>query len=231
MQLTKETDKRLAFESATEALLNATSLTKKVVFSTSFGKEDQIITHLIAKMNLPIGLFTLDTGRLFEETYATFNSTLKKYNLKIQTFYPNHRHVQELVSQKGPYSFYDSIENRKECCGIRKIEPLKRAISGATIWVTGLRKEQSANRNDMKPVEWDAQNNIIKIHPLFYWTSQQVDAYISKNGIPINALHAKGFPSIGCSSCTRAVMDGEDDRAGRWWWEQSKKECGLHQIK
>ncbi|MBL7897356.1 MAG: phosphoadenylyl-sulfate reductase, partial [Crocinitomicaceae bacterium] len=197
-------------------------------FSTSFGKEDQVITHLIATNKIPVKLFTLDTGRLFEETYEVFHRTNLKYKLNIQTFFPDKIEVEKLISEKGPYSFYDSVENRKQCCFIRKIEPLKRALKGQEIWITGLRKEQSENRADMKMVEWDQANQIIKVHPIFEWTEKEVDDYNDLNNVPVNALHKKGFPSIGCSPCTRAIQPGEDFRAGRWWWEASKKECGLH---
>ena len=200
----------------------------KVVFSTSFGKEDQVITEMISSQNLLVSIFTLDTGRLFEETQEVFHRTLNKYQIDIQVFFPNQNSVQDLVSKKGPYSFYDSVENRKECCFIRKIEPLKRAIKDKEIWITGLRKTQSENRQSMEMVEWDEINSIIKIHPLFNWSDEELDAYIGEKNIPINALHKKGFPSIVCSPCTRAVQQGEDSRAGRWWWEASKKECGLH---
>lgn len=227
----QELIQQLSEGSAQEILLNTSNISTRVVFSTSFGKEDQAITHLISHAELPIKIFTLDTGRLFEETYAVFDRTIKKYNVKIETYYPNTADVQNLVSEKGPYSFHDSVENRKECCGIRKIEPLKRAIKHQDIWITGLRKEQSENRQNMQQIEWDESNKIIKIHPLFNWTTKELDAYIYENKIPVNTLHAKGFPSIGCSSCTRAILPGEDERAGRWWWEASKKECGLHQIK
>ena len=216
-------------ESAISSLKKSVEHSNKVVFSTSFGKEDQVITHLIAESKLPITIFTLDTGRLFEETYAVFDRTIQKYKIKIKTYYPNQEKVEELVSKKGPYSFYDSVENRKECCGIRKIQPLKRALQGFEVWITGLRKSQSENRQNMEQVEWDAANKIIKIHPLFHWSDEELDRFIDNYTIPVNSLHAKGYPSIGCSSCTRAVLEGEDSRAGRWWWENSKKECGLHQ--
>lgn len=200
----------------------------KVVFSTSFGKEDQVLTEMIATNSLPISIFTLDTGRLFEETQELFHRTLTKYKIDLQVFFPNQNAVQDLVTKKGPYSFYDSVENRKECCFIRKIEPLKRAIQGSEIWITGLRKAQSENRQNMEMVEWDESNNIIKIHPLFNWADEELENYITEKNIPVNGLHKKGFPSIGCAPCTRAVLEGEDSRAGRWWWESSKKECGLH---
>ncbi len=210
------------------ALKKSLEFSPKVTFSTSFGKEDQAITHLIAKNDLPISIFTLDTGRLFEETYATFDRTIKKYNLNIQVSSPQTKDVENLMTKKGPYSFYDSVENRKECCSIRKIEPLKRSLKGFDIWITGLRSEQSTNRSKMEMVEWDEANQIIKIHPLLNWSSEKLNQFINTNNIPINPLHAKGYPSIGCSSCTRAIIEGEDERAGRWWWENTKKECGLH---
>uniref|UniRef100_F4C3X5 Adenosine 5'-phosphosulfate reductase n=1 Tax=Sphingobacterium sp. (strain 21) TaxID=743722 RepID=F4C3X5_SPHS2 len=201
----------------------------KIVFSTSFGWEDQALTHIIFSNNIPIKVFTLETGRLFPETYYVWNRTLEIYNKPIHAFYPDKNLLEEMVSTKGPSSFYESIENRKECCYIRKIEPLKRALAGNACWITGIRAEQSANRQGMDNIEWDEGNQIIKFHPIFDWTLADVKAYIKENHIVYNTLHDKGFPSIGCAPCTRAVREGEDFRAGRWWWEdQSKKECGLH---
>jgi phosphoadenosine phosphosulfate reductase len=201
----------------------------KVVFSTSLGYEDQVITHFIFSNNLPIEVFTLDTGRLFFETYSVFESTLQRYKKPIKTFYPQTNSIEKLVSEKGPNSFYESLENRKECCYIRKVEPLKRALKGNKIWVTGIRAEQSGNRKDMPALEWDEGNQIIKFHPIINWTLEEVKIYIAKHNIPYNILHDKGFVSIGCAPCTRAIKTGEDLRAGRWWWEQNdKKECGLH---
>lgn len=200
-----------------------------IVFSTSFGWEDQVITDLIFKNNIPIKVFTLETGRLFPETYYVWNRTLEVYNQPIYAYYPQTESVQEMVNSKGPNSFYESVDNRKECCYIRKIEPLKRALEGNKLWVTGIRAEQSANRDDMQHVEWDEGNQLIKFHPIFNWSLEEVKSYIKKNNIVYNTLHDKGFPSIGCAPCTRAVQPGEDFRAGRWWWEdQTKKECGLH---
>ncbi len=217
-------------KSAEEILKVISSLSaEKIVFSTSLSYEDQVITHFIFSNNLNIEVFTLDTGRLFAETYSVFNSTRDRYKKEIKTYYPKTESVEKLVSTKGPNSFYESVENRKECCHIRKVEPLKRALDGKTIWVTGIRSEQSANRTEMKQVEWDEANNIIKIHPILNWTFDEVKAYINKHNIPYNPLHDKGFVSIGCQPCTRAIKAGEDFRAGRWWWEDSnKKECGLH---
>jgi len=200
-----------------------------VIFSTSFGWEDQAITHLIFSNNIPIKVFTLETGRLFPETYYVWNRTLEIYNKPIHAYYPKNELLEDLVNTKGPNSFYESVENRKECCYIRKIEPLKRALQGNEIWLTGIRAEQSQNREDMHDLEWDEGNRLVKFHPIFEWTLQDVKAYIKENNIVYNSLHDKGFPSIGCAPCTRAVQPGEDFRAGRWWWEdQSKKECGLH---
>jgi len=200
-----------------------------IIFSTSFGWEDQAITHLIFANNIPIKVFTLETGRLFPETYYVWNRTLEIYNKPIHAYYPNNELLQDMVNAKGPNSFYESVENRKECCYIRKIEPLKRALNGNKIWITGIRAEQSPNREDMHDLEWDEGNQLVKFHPIFDWTLDDVKNYIKENNIVYNTLHDKGFPSIGCAPCTRAVRPGEDFRAGRWWWEdQSKKECGLH---
>jgi phosphoadenosine phosphosulfate reductase len=202
----------------------------ETVFSTSFGIEDQVITHQIFTNNLNIRVFTLDTGRLFPETYSTWNQTSEKYRQPIHTYYPNADLLQEFVTEKGPNSFYDSVENRKMCCNIRKVEPLKRALVGFKVWVTGIRSEHSGNRQSMEQVEWDEANQIIKFHPLLHWNAEEVKNFAFQNQIPYNSLHDKGFVSIGCAPCTRAVRPGEDFRAGRWWWEDaSKKECGLHE--
>ncbi len=199
------------------------------VFSTSFSSEDQVITDMLAQHKIPAAIFTLDTGRLFPETYSTWNNTLERYHTTITAYYPDAIALQQFVAEKGPNSFYESVDNRKTCCGIRKVEPLQRALKGKQLWVTGIRAEHSSGRHDMPQVEWDASNNIIKFHPLLHWTTDDVKKYISENNVPYNPLHDKGFVSIGCAPCTRAVRPGEDFRAGRWWWEDSsKKECGLH---
>jgi phosphoadenosine phosphosulfate reductase len=201
----------------------------QVIFSTSFSEEDQVIYHTIVDTNSQVEVFTLDTGRLFPETYSTWARTLEKYKLPIKAFYPNTELIQKFVESKGPNSFYESVENRKECCRIRKVEPLQRALDGKKIWITGIRAEHSPDRSHMPSVEWDESHQLIKIHPLLHWTLTQVKAVIKKNEIPYNPLHEKGFVSIGCAPCTRAIRPGEDFRAGRWWWEDaSKKECGLH---
>jgi phosphoadenosine phosphosulfate reductase len=201
----------------------------KAVFTTSFGIEDQVITHTICVNDLPIEIATLDTGRLFPETYKVFNETIKKYKVPIKVFFPEHHAVEDMVSRKGPFSFYYSSENRIECCRIRKVEPLGRALKGKEIWVSGIRSGQSDNRQQMDWMEFDDKKNLFKYYPLFDWSYEKVNEFVIKNEIPYNILHDKGFVSIGCEPCTRAIKPGEDFRSGRWWWEDSdKKECGLH---
>lgn len=201
---------------------------QKIVFSTSFGQEDQAITYAIASQKLPIEIFTLDTGRQFQESYELIDLTVKKLGFNLKTYFPQTSAVEKLVESKGFNSFYSSVENRKECCFIRKIEPLNRALQGAHVWITGLRAEQSENRADMPMIEWDAQKNLYKINPLIDWSFETLENYLAEHKIPQNPLHKKGFISIGCAPCTRAISAGEHPRAGRWWWENSQKECGLH---
>lgn len=204
----------------------------KVVFTTSFGYEDQVITDYIFNNNINIDVVTLDTGRLFPETYKVYRSTLEKYKKTIKAYFPPTEKVEELLDKKGPFSFYESLENRKECCFIRKVIPLKRALKSNEIWITGLRASQSNNRSEMKHFEWDAGNEIVKYNPLMEWSLDQTKQYVKENNVPYNVLHDQGFVSIGCQPCTRAIQPGEDFRAGRWWWEQgSGKECGLHALK
>jgi phosphoadenosine phosphosulfate reductase len=200
----------------------------KVAFSSSMGQEDQVITHMVTENTLPVKIFSLDTGRLFPETLELLARTENRYKTKIKVYYPERQSVESLVDNIGINGFYDSAENRKSCCYVRKVEPLKRALSGNSIWVTGLRAEQSSNRLSMEKLEWDEANQIIKFNPLLDWTYEQILRFIEENKIPYNPLHDKGFISIGCAPCTRAIHPGEDPRAGRWWWEESKKECGLH---
>jgi phosphoadenosine phosphosulfate reductase len=201
----------------------------QVVFSTSFSWEDQVITHQIFSENLDIKVFTLDTGRLFPETYSTWSRTLEQYGKSVYAYYPDTLALQQFIADKGPNSFYDSVDNRKQCCTIRKVEPLRRALSGNKVWITGIRSEHSPNRQDMPQLEWDEANQLFKYHPLLHWTTEEVTSFIREHHIPYNVLHDKGFVSIGCAPCTRAIKPGEDFRAGRWWWEDSsKKECGLH---
>lgn len=214
---------------ASQLAILANKFPGKVVFSTSFSEEDQLISHYIFNHQLPITVFTLDTGRLFPETYTTWSQTLEKYKKQIVPYYPIAADLEKFIEEKGPNSFYESVDNRKECCRIRKVVPLQRALKGQELWITGIRAEHSPNRLSMQQIEWDAVNNIIKFHPLMNWDSDSVKKAIDYYDIPVNPLHARGFVSIGCAPCTRAVKPGEDFRAGRWWWEDaSKKECGLH---
>jgi phosphoadenosine phosphosulfate reductase len=200
-----------------------------LVFSTSFGLEDQAITHILATEELPVEIFTLDTGRLFPETYSTWTSTLARYQVPIHAYYPNPDQLQSFITENGPNAFYDSLANRKQCCHIRKVEPLQRALKGKAVWIDGLRAAQSAQRSNLTTLEWDEVNGIIKYHPLLHWSNEALQQFINDNNIPYNPLHDKGFVSIGCAPCTRAIKDGEDFRAGRWWWENNdQKECGLH---
>lgn len=221
---------QLAELNEVEALRKLTELFPgQVVFSTSLGYEDQVITDLIATNNVLVRFFTLDTGRMFAETYSVWNKTLSRYGITIETMYPKADAVERMMTDKGPYSMYESVENRKECCGIRKVEPLNRALVGQKVWITGIRAEQSANRHDMPRLEWDEAHGLFKFHPLLDWTFEQVKQYVKDHNVPYNPLHDRGFVSIGCQPCTRAIQPGEDFRAGRWWWEDnSRKECGLH---
>ena len=199
------------------------------VFSTSFSMEDQVIAHLLFSNDIDVNVFTLDTGRLFAETYTVWAETVEKYGKPIRTYYPQTEEIENFVEQNGPNGFYESVEKRMDCCSIRKVAPLKRAIAGQKIWITGIRSEHSSNRTSMNKIEWDESNQIFKYHPLLNWTTEELQAFIKQNHIPINPLHEQGFVSIGCAPCTRAIAPGEDFRAGRWWWEDAnKKECGLH---
>jgi len=201
----------------------------RITFSTSFGPEDQVITRMIAGLGSPVRIFTLDTGRLFQETYDLMDLTRKKFGMVIHPYFPDPAHVEEMVAAKGINLFYDSVENRQLCCHIRKVEPLKRALSGMDVWITGMRQEQSVTRSGAGLVEWDSMHQLLKLNPLIRRTHAEVWEYIRRWKVPVSELHAKGYPSIGCLPCTRAVQPGEDLRAGRWWWEQpASKECGLH---
>lgn len=202
---------------------------QKIGFASSFGAEDQVLTDMISKISKEVNIFTLDTGRLFPETYELIDKTRKHYDIKIKVLFPDYKKVEAMVQEKGINLFYESIENRELCCGLRKKEPLKRAFKGLDGWICGLRRDQSITRFNNQLVEWDEQHGLLKINPLIDWSEQQVWDYIRKYNVPYNELHDKGFPSIGCQPCTRAIKPGEDVRAGRWWWEQpEKRECGLH---
>ena len=202
----------------------------KAGLACSFGMEDMVLIDIIAKAKGPITIFTLDTGRLHEETYQIMDRVRSHYGLEIKTYFPNLEQVQVLVREKGFFSFKESIENRKECCGIRKVEPLNRALGELNAWVTGLRRDQAVTRTQTPKVLEDTDHSpLVKINPLADWTQGKVESYIEKNKVPVNALHKKNYPSIGCAPCTRPIEPGEDIRAGRWWWENPEhKECGLH---
>lgn len=201
----------------------------RIVFTTSFGLEDQALTHWICEAGLDIEIVTLDTGRLFPETYTLWVDTEQRYERRIRAVYPRHDGVEDLVARQGVNGFFESVEARKACCGVRKVEPLRRALDGASAWVTGLRGDQSANRQGMGFVAHDPAHGLLKANPLIDWSRDAVLAFAEQNEVPLNPLHTQGFPSIGCAPCTRAVAAGEPERAGRWWWEdEAKKECGLH---
>jgi len=200
-----------------------------LVFTTSFGLEDQVLTHLIAEAGLRVVFATLDTGRLFPEVYALWAQTEARYGIRIQPFYPRHDAVEGFVRDHGINGFYDTREARKACCDIRKVEPLGRALSGADIWITGLRADQSAARGGVVLAEADAGRGLIKVSPLLDWSRDRALAFAEAHHVPLNPLHGQGFVSIGCQPCTRAIRPGEPERAGRWWWEDdAAKECGLH---
>jgi phosphoadenosine phosphosulfate reductase len=202
----------------------------KVSLACSFSVEDVVIIDMAKELGLDIGVFALDTGRLNEETYEVADAIAERYRLSIDWFFPQHEAVEKLLKEKGPYSFRESLENRHECCHIRKVEPLGRALKGVAGWITGLRREQSMTRTNLAPIELDELNGgILKINPLLEWSETQVWEYAETRRLPTNRLHKQGYPSIGCAPCTRPVAPGEHPRAGRWWWENPEhKECGLH---
>jgi phosphoadenosine phosphosulfate reductase len=199
-------------------------------FANSFGAEDMVLTHLIATEFKGIEIFTLDTLRLPKETHGLMDQARKKYGFRLRTLTPLFEVVEDFEARNGKFSMYDSVENRKSCCYIRKVEPLNRALALKKAWLTGLRREQAPSRQDLTESEFDADHKLTKFNPLIDWTEDDVWTYLHANDVPVNALHAKGYPSIGCEPCTRAVKPGEDPRAGRWWWEQAagQQECGLH---
>jgi phosphoadenosine phosphosulfate reductase len=202
---------------------------RKVALSSSFGAEDMVLIDMLMQIDPRARVFTLDTGRLPQETYNVIDATRQKYGATIEVLFPQAEAVQHMVAGHGVNLFYHSVENRKLCCGIRKMEPLGRALSGLEAWITGLRREQSVTRTDVHKIEWDGGNNLVKVNPLVDWSREDVWKYIREHNVPYNALHDRGYPSIGCAPCTRAVQPGEHERAGRWWWEHPEtKECGLH---
>jgi phosphoadenosine phosphosulfate reductase len=203
----------------------------KVKFSSSVGQEDQVLTDIIARNKVGITDFTIDTGRLFNEVYDTLEKTQARYKIPIEVYFPQAEAVQQMVQDKGVNLFYDSVENRQSCCGVRKVEPLNRALQNTDVWITGLRADQNAHRQSVPMVEWLPDKKMYKINPLLHWSYDDILHYIKEKNVPYNPLHDKGFISIGCAPCTRAIEPGEDPRAGRWWWEASHKECGLHLVK
>lgn len=200
------------------------------VFANSFGAEDMVLTDLIARHGLDIEIFTLDTGRLPEATYALMAEARRRYRLELQVYAPDAAELEAFVRAHGPNAFYESVELRRRCCALRKVAPLRRALAGRGAWVTGLRRGQSPDRRGIEPRQWDVEHGLYKFSPLAAWSLEEVWAYIRALEVPYNALHDQGYPSIGCAPCTRAVSVGEDPRAGRWWWEtEGPRECGLHQ--
>ncbi len=231
MQLAQYVAARLSQTQSLEDRITglAASVSGHIAFSTSLGIEDQIILHAIAVTGAPVEVFTLDTGRHFPETLETLEASASRYGLAIRVLVPNAEELETLVARDGVFGFRTSVDSRKACCEVRKVRPLRRALAGAAGWVTGLRRGQSAGRGDVAFAEWDAALDLVKINPLADWPLERVEAYAAANDVPINPLHARGFPSIGCQPCTRAIRPGEHIRAGRWWWEQEDgKECGLH---
>lgn len=228
--LIRRLNKQLSGQSAFEVLSYfIKEFDGKLAFGSSLGAEDQVITDMIGKIDKGTKIFTLDTGRVFPETYDTVQESNEKYDINIEVYFPNSEKVERMVNQKGINLFYQSVENRRLCCQVRKIEPLQRAMTDVDVWVTGIRKEQSVTRLLTEVVELDAGTGKLKVNPLVDWTEQDVWDYIKENEVPYNKLHDRGFPSIGCQPCTRAIKEGEDVRAGRWWWETpEQKECGLH---
>ena len=222
MKVTEKSFELISYLKHVEATHSPTAL------ACSFGAEDMVLLDAVAKHARKIGVFTLDTGRLPEETQNLLEAARDKYPITIQTYFPDATSIQTWVEQNGPNAFYKSVGQRQQCCHIRKVEPLRRALTGKKSWITGLRREQSAARKTLEREEFDEANGLIKINPLLDWTNDDVWTYIRTHDVPYNALHDRGYPSIGCAPCTRAIEPGEDIRAGRWWWETTSKECGLH---
>lgn len=226
-----EQAKYLSLELAERLKALRDNIKGRIVFTSSLGIEDQLLTHHIASQKLDIEIVTLDTGRLFNESHALWQETEDKYGITIKGFYPDADAISKWVRANGTNGFYNSLDARKACCGIRKVEPLGRALNGANAWLTGLRADQSKARSEINIVEIDEDRNLYKINPLIDYHRNDIVAEVKALGVPYNLLHDQGFISIGCAPCTRAIKDGEDERAGRWWWEDAsggKKECGLH---
>ncbi|MCO6186769.1 phosphoadenylyl-sulfate reductase [Rhizobium sp. L1K21] len=222
-------DSQLAALDLAGRLQLVASLGGRAVFTTSLGVEDQVITAAIGEHCREIEVATLQTGMLFKETVDLIETSEKRYGIEIKQFHPQKADVEDYIAQFGRYGFYESVEARHACCGVRKMKPLARALEGASFWITGLRRGQSGNRANTPFAEYDAERNLIKINPLADWDIDHIWAHVKEDDIPYNAMHDRGYPSIGCEPCTRAIKPGEPERAGRWWWEQDeKRECGLH---
>ena len=216
-------------EQAALLLREVAALHAPAVLASSLGAEDMVLLDMLDRQRLPIAVFTLDTGRLHAETYDLLQRARQRYSVPIAVFAPDNGHIEAYIGAHGPNGFYDSIELRRACCQVRKVRPLKRALAGKRAWITGLRREQSVTREAVPFKEWDSENQLHKFNPLADWSTDEVWAYLHDYDVPTNALHARGYPSIGCAPCTRAVAPGEDLRAGRWWWEdEAYRECGLH---
>ena len=222
--------KKFGDKSPQELLERALSACKKkIALASSLGAEDQVLTDMILKIDPGAGIFTLDTGRLPQETYDLIDETREKYKMRYEVYFPVARDVEKMERECGANLFYRSLQYRKMCCGARKVGPLKRALKPLKAWITGLRREQAESRAGVDRVEWDGVHGLVKLNPLADWTLDEVWKYIKDNNVPYNKLHGRGYPSIGCAPCTRAVKEGENIREGRWWWEiEGKKECGLH---
>jgi phosphoadenosine phosphosulfate reductase len=225
--MTEELNRKIAVTIA--VLQQAASEFEKVVFANSLGAEDMVLTDLIAKNQRDIQMFSLDTGRLPKETYDLIQEVSQQYAIPLHVYFPDSKLVEEYVTQHGINGFYDSVENRKGCCFVRKVEPLRRALKGKDAWITGMRRDQAVTRGTLEVSVFDADNGLQKFNPLLDWSNKDVWAYIHQHGVPYNKLHDEFYPSLGCAPCTRAITPGEDIRAGRWWWEDpAHKECGLH---
>ena len=229
IEIVKNIEEKILSLNTTDLIKYILENYKNVALSSSLGVEDQVLTDMIFKVNKNSRVFTLDTGRLHSETYKVMDETNLKYGVKLEVFFPKFDDVENLYITQGVNGHFESIDNRKNCCNIRKIEPLKRALKNVDIWITGLRASQSITRTNLPVIEWDENFKVIKLNPLINWNEDDVWEYIRANKVPYNKLHDQGYPSIGCEPCTRAIKAGEDIRAGRWWWEDPEhKECGLH---
>ena len=229
IEIVKNIEEKILSLNTTDLIKYILENYKNVALSSSLGVEDQVLTDMIFKINKNSRVFTLDTGRLHSETYKVMDETNLKYGVKLEVFFPKFDDVEKLYITQGVNGHFESIDNRKNCCHIRKIEPLKRALKNVDIWITGLRASQSITRTNLPVIEWDENFKVIKLNPLINWNEDDVWEYIRANKVPYNKLHDQGYPSIGCEPCTRAIKAGEDIRAGRWWWEDPEhKECGLH---